>query len=115
MSAGHAPLLEALAFRLVAALETYEAHVATLVDEWPSPLNYAPVSRTMDEMRALTAGIPELAVPFVSLLIGQAELMNALFQSQSGSGTAGIAPVRERLTGAIGALRARCLGLIRRH
>lgn len=115
MSAGHAPLADAIAFRVVAALETYEAHVTAMLAAWPRPAHYGPVSRTMDEMRALTAGLPALAVPFVTLLVAQAELMQGLLRAErQGGDERAVAALRDQLMDAIAGLRRRCLGMIRR-
>jgi hypothetical protein len=82
MSASQGTALDAVAFQIASTVERYEADVAALVGGWPSTEPYEAVNRHMDEIRMMSASQRELAVPFVTLLIAQAELVHCLWKRE---------------------------------
>ena len=69
MSARQLPAPDATAFRLAALLEQYEQDVEELAATWRDAGLYERVSREIDEMRLLCAGLPMLSAPWVHVLI----------------------------------------------
>lgn len=80
MSASQGRAIQALAFELVAALENYERDTEVLVATWLDMEQYQLVSRQVDHLRLLCAALPQMAVPWVGLLISHAELMHCLWK-----------------------------------
>ena len=117
MSASHAPELDAITLQLAAALEDYEQHVSAMVDAWLDMDLYRHVSDEIEEIRMLSAALPQLSVHWVELLITHAELVHSLwrlrFQEDEGD-RARLGEVRARHADCIASLRARCLRLLAR-
>lgn len=117
MSASHAPELDAITFQLAGALESYERHVTAMVDTWLDMDLYREVSDEIEEIRMLSAALPQLSVHWVELLITHAELVHSLwrlrFQHDEGD-RARLDEVRSRHAECIATLRSRCLRLLAR-
>lgn len=110
MSARPLPATDATAFRIAALLEQYEQDVEDLESPWPDVELHARMSRDLDEMRVLCAAVPLLSVPWVHLMISNAEFLHCLRSGPAG-GEPSVAARRckgEHLV-AIRALRERCL------
>ena len=117
MSASHAPELDAITFQLAAALETYEQHVTAMVDTWLDMDLYRQVSDEIEEIRMLSAALPQLSVHWVELLITHAELVHSLWRlrfQEDEADRARLGEVRTRHADCIASLRTRCLRLLAR-
>lgn len=112
MSASHAPAFDAAALQLVAALEKYERDVDAMVAGWLDMQAYRLVSDEVEDIRALSAGLPFARVPWVELLIAHAELVHSLwrlrFRDDPADGER-LRAVRERHAACVEALRGSCL------
>jgi hypothetical protein len=118
MSAHQASALDAIAFQLAAALETYDEETAAMMAAWPDLERYRAVSEQIERIRLFSSALPDVRVQWVELLIAHAELIHFLWREQYGDGQAAreqIASVREHHSDAIAALRARCLRLVARN
>ena len=118
MSASHAPELDAITFQLAAALETYEQHVTAMVDTWLDMDLYRQVSDEIEEIRMLSAALPQLSVHWVELLIAHAELVHSLWRlrfREDGEDHARLREVRDRHAACVHSLRGRCLRLLARR
>jgi len=82
MTASHAPILDAVAFQLAAALERYESDVARMMDTWLDMDLYRDVSRQVEEIRMYSAALPQLSVAWVEVLIAHAELIHHMWRAQ---------------------------------
>jgi hypothetical protein len=117
MSASHAPALDAIAFQLAAALDTYEQDVDAMMD---APLDmdlYREVSEQVDQIRMYTAALPTLSVQWVELLIAHTELVHGLWRSHYGREKTlpgEVDAIRAHHLACIVALRSRCLRLLQR-
>lgn len=110
MSASHLPALRATALQAAVTLARYERHVRRLSASWPDIDLYSAASKQIDEVRALCAPLPGVAVPVARLLISHAELIHALWQQGEGRGAAEEVATRLREHQAcIDALARHCL------
>jgi hypothetical protein len=118
MSASHAPALDAIAFQLAAALDSYELDVAEMLATWPDLQRYRDVSEQVERIRMYSAELPVVRVQWVELLIAHAELIHMLWRAQYANSTEArsqIDVVREHHADAIRSLRARCLRFLGRR
>lgn len=81
MSAKDTQAVEATARHLATALDDYEQHVRSLVASWLDMDLYTTVSTEIDELKLCCSTLPDVAVPWVSLLISHAELVHCLWRS----------------------------------
>ena len=81
MSGSDAQAVQGTARHLMAALESYEPHVRELVAGWLDMDLYMAVSAEIDELKLFCSALPELSVPWVSLLISHAELVYCLWRN----------------------------------
>jgi hypothetical protein len=110
MSAPQDRAQDAVAFELAAALESYEEEVQRLVGTWLDMELYASVSSRVDRMKMLSASLPQLAVPWVHLLISHAELIHCLWKcGEQSRSSRDVEQCRERHVLAITAMREKCL------
>lgn len=111
MSASHAPAADAVAFQLAAALESYNDDVERMVETWLDMELYRAVSEKIEEIRALSAYLPQLAVHWVELLIAHTELVHTLWRAQQAADRQAqeVQRVREHHAACIASLRKRCL------
>ena len=117
MSASHAPVLDAIAMQLVAALDRYEGDVGTMLETWLDMERYRAVSAQVEEIRLYSATLPQVSVPWVELLIAHAELVHCLWRQQFDSPESHLAAcsdLRARHGECIASMRARCLGFVAR-
>jgi hypothetical protein len=114
MSAPQARALDAIAFQLASALDAYDVTFDSLMRAWPDMDLYHSASASMDELRMYSAALPQLAVPYVSLLIAHAELVHTLWKNSNGKTVADevLAAARDDHRSAISALRRKCLRLL---
>src|SRR4051812_12468211 len=77
----HAGERRAIAFQLLAALEKYDQELGPLLKGY-DPERYTDLSRQFDQLRLYVASLPELSVPWVSVLISRAEMTYALFKAR---------------------------------
>lgn len=101
----------ALAFRLAALLESYEARMEELESCRMAGTVHAQVRQLMEEMRVVSAGLPLPVVAWLQLMISHAELCHELWQCQQAGGSS--APPRackDRHRFAIRSLHKQCLG-----
>jgi hypothetical protein len=117
MSASHAPVLDAVAFQLAAALERYELDLAVLMDTWLDMDRYREVSEQVEQIRMYAAALPQLSVAWVEVLISHAELIHHMWRRQNARPAPAPEEVRElrkRHAAAIERMRAGCLRLLAR-
>lgn len=81
MSGSDSQAIEATARHLMAALEEYERDARALVESWLDMDLYALVSAEIDDLKLCCSSLPNLSVPWVSLLISHAELVHCLWRS----------------------------------
>jgi hypothetical protein len=115
MSASHAPALDAIAFQLAGALETYDASVQRMVDCWLDMDQYRNVGEQVEAIRMYSAALPELSVAWVELLIAHAELVHCLWRDQHAVASADdrtLPQVRAHHTTCVATLRGRALRVI---
>lgn len=115
MSAHHAPALDAIAFQLVAALEQYEQDAGTMVATWLDMEQYGKVSDEVEQMRMLSAALPQLSVAWVEFLISHAELVHSLWRlrfQEREEDRGRLEAVRTRHAECLRSLRARCVRLL---
>jgi len=114
MSASHATAPDAVAFQLVAALDSYECDVDAMIR---APLDmdlYREVSEQVDQVRMHAAALPTLGAQWVELLIAHTELVHCLWRYNHGHeatlpGEADA--IRAHHAECVAALRSRCLRL----
>jgi hypothetical protein len=117
MSAREASAVDAIAFQLAVALDGYERDVERMVETWLDMDLYGQVSGEIDEIRLFAAGLPQLSVPWVELLIAHAELVHSLWRlrfREQEIDRSMFDAVRTRHTACIASLRARCVRLLAR-
>jgi hypothetical protein len=115
MSAPQRRAMEAIAFELAAAVENYEKATDQLVATWLDMDLYQSVSRQVDHMRMLSASLPQLAVPWVNLLISHTEFVHCLWKcGQKAAPSGELEGCRSRHSAAVDLLRERCLWLFTR-
>jgi hypothetical protein len=117
MSASHGRALDAVAWQIAATVELYQGDVDALVSAWPDTAHYQPVNRRMDQIRMMSASHPSLAVPFVTLLIAQAELVHCLWRRglPGGCDLAELRRCHAAVATACVALREQCAWLTPAH
>lgn len=81
MSGSDSQAIEATARHLMAALDDYERDARALVACWLDMDLYAVVSAEIDQLKLCCSTLPNLSVPWVSLLISHAELVHCLWRS----------------------------------
>jgi hypothetical protein len=112
MSAPQRRAIEAIAFELAAAVKNYEKDTVQLVATWLDMELYQSVSRQVDHMRMLCASLPQLAVPWVNMLISHTELVHCLWKcGERSAPSAELDECHSRHTSAIVMLRERCVWL----
>jgi hypothetical protein len=100
------------AAQLRATLERYEQQLALLVAKGYEAHLYSRMSRRFDEMRGSAAALPQLSVPWVTLLISRVELTHALYLAHNGNASA----VERQFTvhtAAVSALKQACAEVLR--
>ena len=115
MSANFQPQLDAIAFQLVAAVESYEQQVEALLATWPDMERYGGVSESINAIRRYAAALPPVSVQFVALLIAHTELVHVLWKpADAGGGDDDLAlhAAREQHRHCAAALRIKCKGLL---
>lgn len=118
MTASSAPVLDAIAFQLVSALEAYEREVDAMIEGWLDMELYAGVSERVEEIRRYAAALPQLSVPWVELLIAHAELVHTLWRlsfREDPQDRQSHEEVRGRHGACVESLRRRCLRLLVRN
>jgi hypothetical protein len=80
MSPNEAPAIRTQSLHAAATLARYERHVRRLAATWLDMDLYEVVSAEVDAIGRACAGFPELARPWVALLISHAELMHTLLR-----------------------------------
>jgi len=117
MSASHAPVLDAITFQLLDALEKYDRDFARMVDTWLDMDLYGDVSDQVEAIRTYCGTLPELSVQWAELLIAHAELVHMLWRlrfEDSAHGRERLHAMRERHSNCIALLGARCRRLLGR-
>lgn len=117
MTASHAPILDAIAFQMAAALEHYEQDVVRMMDASLDMDVYREVSRQIEYIRMYSAALPQLSVPWVELLIAHAELVHHMWRAQNArpAPTADeVAAVWQRHAEAVRHLHDGCLRMLAR-
>jgi hypothetical protein len=118
MTASAAPILDAIAFQLAAALDKYDQDSEKLICGWLDMDLYREVSEQIDHIRMYSSALPEARVQWVELLIAHSELVHSLWRTEYGKVAQGegqsVADVRARHADCIAALRNRCVRLISR-
>ena len=111
MSASPLPALDAIAFQLMATLDTYDADVTRMLASWPDLESYREVSAQVERIRLYSASLPAVRVQWVELLIAHAELVHFLWRMQYGDQGAAreeLGAVSEHHLDCVAALRNRC-------
>jgi hypothetical protein len=117
MSAIESHAHDSVALQLAAALDQYEALTQETLAAWPDLERYRAMSDQVEQLRLYSAGLPQLRVQWVKLLIAHAELVHFLWRLQYGPAQAvheQIAPVRDHHADCIAELRDHCLRLLGR-
>jgi hypothetical protein len=109
MSAHQASAATAIALQLVAALDAYQADVASLAAPCVAPESYQRLRLRLDEMRGYAAALPDVSVAWVELLIRHFELAHALWKHQHGGAGEDLDGLHDRHRESVARLRARCL------
>jgi hypothetical protein len=112
----HPPALTAIAFKLVAALERYQASFDELVESWFDSSRCQAVVRQLDEIRKLRCALPQLAVDMMEVAMRHTDLLQSLWTKATAVPAAfiaaEIAELRSRHRLAIEAMRHKCLRLL---
>lgn len=111
MTAGQAQALDAIAFRLLGALERYELAVDDMLASWPDMEAYGMDSVNLDEVRLYSASLPRTSVAFLALLIARAELFQCLFMPGRPD-PASVADCTREHAVAVAGLRRKCVHLL---
>jgi len=114
MSASQFPALRATALQAARSLARYERHVRRLVATWLDMELYRTVSEEMDHIQLTCATLPELTVPWTSLLVSHADLVYTLWRCGEKVGAAQRESVDRQLQEhleRVDALARRCLRL----
>ena len=113
MSASPAPALDAIAFQLLATLDSYDRDMGRMVDTWLDMELYGRVSAQVEDIRLYCNALPKLSVRWVDLLIAHAELVHCLwrqqFQGGEGDERGQLLEMREHHASCVQSLRVRCL------
>jgi hypothetical protein len=112
MSASQAPALTAIAFQLLAALETYERDVAVMLKAPLDPEAYRRVSKHIDTMRMYAAELPVLSVAWVEVMIRHFELTHGLWRVQHAPEAADLPQLHAQLREAARRLAQKCVQLL---
>jgi hypothetical protein len=115
MSASHFPVIGASAREAVRALARYERHVRRLAATWLDMDLYQTVSQEIDDIKGFCGLVPELALPWASLLVSHADLVHALWRSGQAGGAEASPEVAAKLAEHIGwidSLARRCLRVV---
>jgi hypothetical protein len=101
----------AVAFQVIAALESYEANLKKLAATWLDMDLYSQVSHHLDVVRLHAAGLPSIAVAWVEVLISHTELIHDLWRSTHAQpkAAASNAQLLDRHLAAIASLRGKCV------
>lgn len=117
MSAIEASVLDAIAFQLAAALEQYDRDAARMVDTWLDMELYQQVSGEIEQIRMLSAGLPQLSVSWAELLIAHSELVHSLWRlrfQEVESDRVRLGEVRSRHSACVETVHSGCLRLLAR-
>jgi hypothetical protein len=117
MAATHAPVLDAIAFQLAAALERYEQDLTLLLDTGFDMELYRDISEQVEHIRMFAAALPQLSVPWVEVLIAHAELIHHMWRVQNARPAPPareLSALRDRHGAAVRRLHAGCVRLIAR-
>ena len=112
MSASHASALDAIAFQLAAALDRYGEDVERMVDTWLDMELYGRVSDQVEDIRVLSAALPQLSICWVELLIAHAELVHSLWRlrfREEAADRERLDAVHARHSACVASLKNRCL------
>jgi hypothetical protein len=113
MAMTHTPDLTALGFRIVAALERYQAQWEELIDRWFDRECWLKVNTELDELRRLVAAVPEFSADLMQVIMRHAQLLRSLIKpSAAGVKAAEVAALRRRHGAAIEGLRNKCLRVL---
>jgi hypothetical protein len=109
----NAPDLTALGFRMVAALERYQAQWEELIDRWFDRDCWLKVNAELDELRRLVAGLPEFSADLMQVIMRHAQLLRSLIKpSAARSKAVEVAALRGKLGAAVDGLRSKCLRVL---
>ncbi|MDB5913217.1 MAG: hypothetical protein JWP22_1892 [Ramlibacter sp.] len=79
---------QATAHRALVVLDRYESDARRLTASMLDPVLYARAAQELEEIRSCCAGLPEVSVQWVELLIAHADLVHCLWRStRPGSAT----------------------------
>jgi hypothetical protein len=107
------PDLSALGFRMVAALERYQAQWEELIDRWFDHDCWLKVNAELDELRRLVAAVPEFSADLMQVIMRHAQLLRSLIKpSADGVKTAEVTALRRKLGAAVDDLRNKCLRVL---
>jgi hypothetical protein len=115
MSASQAPALTAIAFQLLAVLETYERDVAAMLKGPLDPEAYRRVSKHIDLMRMYAAELPVLSVAWVEVMIRHFELTHGLWRAQHAPETIDLGELHTQLRDAAHRLSQKCMQLLSKN
>lgn len=112
MSCTDTQTLDTTAFKLLVALERYEAGFDELLKRWGDPAAFRTAGMRVDEIRLYSASLPTTTVQFVALLISRAELLQCLWQLGDAVRAEELARCAQEHEAAIAALRQECLHVL---
>jgi hypothetical protein len=116
MTSTHAPDLTALGFRMLAALERYQAQWEELIDRWFDRECWLNVNSELDELRRLVAAVPEFSADLMQVIMRHAQLLRSLIKpSATPIKAAEVAALRLKHGAAVEDLRSKCLRVLGVH
>jgi hypothetical protein len=109
----HAGDRRAIASQLLSALDEYDQDLQPLARGY-DPERYASLAQQFDQLRLYAASLPELSLPWVSVLVSRAEMTFNLFRAQQDANArAEVVAFIERHRTQVEELRGSCARLIR--
>jgi hypothetical protein len=112
MATTHVPDLTALGFRMVAALERYQAQWEELIDRWFDRECWVQVNAELDELRRLVAAVPEFSADLMQVIMRHAQLLRSLIKPSADGGAAEVTALWRKLGAAVDGLRTKCLRVL---
>jgi hypothetical protein len=101
--------LSVVEFLVAAALERYQASWDQLIDSWFDRERFQAVNTELDEIRKLAAGLPQLSVDMMEVIMRHAQLLRALVRAAGSQHAAQVTALRQKHKSAIEAIRAKCV------
>jgi hypothetical protein len=115
MAQTHVTDLSVVEFLVAAALERYQASWDQLIDSWFDRERFKAVNAELDEIRKLAAGLPQLSVDMMEVIMRHAQLLRALVRAAGSQHAAQVTALRHKHQAAIEAIRGKCRRFLSPH